>query len=192
MNVGVSGGPVFNYAGYLLGFAVRSMVEFGTGTRKVRVEGVNYFTTVATLMHSSLAQRLQLAPPCWRLSDAVPPPAIGTSALGAVVFSFPGAAASLAATATKAEQLSATLLRDVNVSFAKSAQDANHSTSFSKSIAADVGYVITKCELHPVTTSQNRGDRCEIAPGGRSARFSTSLKNGWWAGAATITQSIAH
>ena len=70
MNVGNSGGPVFDLRGYLLGFAVAGMTWYGDGDHGYFVSGVNFFVPIARVLTSSVAGRLRAPPPCWALADA--------------------------------------------------------------------------------------------------------------------------
>lgn len=76
MNRGNSGGPVFDARGYVLGFAVRGVKWDGDGDSAIPVSGVNFFTTVATLMKSPLVEYIEEPPPCWQVSDEMPAPSL--------------------------------------------------------------------------------------------------------------------
>jgi hypothetical protein len=110
MNVGVSGGPVFNEDGYLLGLAARGVKEYmpdsSDPSKNFSITGVNFFTPANRIESSSLATLLKSAPSCWRGADT--PPAADVAPLAAVRNqpTFPSAVSGRAPTAVTSPSLS--------------------------------------------------------------------------------------
>lgn len=213
MNVGNSGGPVFDERGYLLGFAVAGMTWHGDEELGTFVSGVNFFVPVGALMKSTVASALQQAPPCWQIADAgradtdtamvggiagpADAPASPTHGLGRGPASIE---APTAFDAQLASELLKELSRDVPISFTKNDHPglSSHRREYTKRVEADPGYRIESCTLNE--ESANNADRtlCKIAVDGQSATFSTRLRSGplfdrwrgWWRGTASLSQRL--